>query len=56
MKKIFEIEYPNKFGKDYITPEKLESCLISEGYVLTKIKIKDITKKELSIEKLLENL
>lgn len=56
MKKVFEIEYPDVLEEGFITPERLKSALISECFVSEGITIKEITKKEISTEKLLENL
>lgn len=55
MKKVFEIEYPDVLEDGFITPERLKSALISECFS-NSLTIKEVTKKEISTDKILENL
>lgn len=57
MEKIFKIEWSDDLGPEWLCKENLENCLFSETHITNvSVNVTDISKKEISIDKLLENL
>jgi len=51
MKKIFEIEWPDKYGSEWLDSYKLESCMFTDSHVYNcisdaKVIVRDITKEQ----------